>query len=103
MGFADALNKGDLHGHGGKGYSPLNTAQAKTNYQMIPEPTLTIAKPTGDKCSCPSLSLVKKCPSPPPHILQKDPHLHSSWKTNAHSSIWGGVDPQVYGQKWFII
>lgn len=70
---------------------------------MMSEPTLTIAKPTGDKCSCPSLSLVKKCPSPLPYTLQKDPHLHGSWKTNAHSSIWDGVDPQVYGQKWFII
>lgn len=52
---------------------PLNTANARTNYQIIPEPTLSIAKPTGDKCSCPSLSLVKKRPFPPPHTLQKDP------------------------------
>lgn len=37
-----------------------------------------------------------------PHSA-KGPSIHSSWKTNSHSRVWGQVDPQVYCQKWFII
>lgn len=52
---------------------------------------LGIAKPTGDKCSCPSLSLVKKCPFPPPHTLQKDPLSTAAGKQ---------IPTPVYGAKW---